>query len=438
MLRPTGRTLGIRSPTDTRAVSTGDLTVTASTISQFSAFVKQYFNPQEVDNLTKCNRPLWGRVNKNEDISGDPWIVPVLYVNGQGLAAISHAKAQTNATNTKGARWSIDVANYFASVSIGDKVMMATRNNAGAFLDNKTTEIEALYGSVGDAFATYCYRNGGGAIGTIQAIAGNVITLTNRTDAFFFEFGMVIAACSDDGTNTSTTPRVGTSDVTVVDRTNGQITLTAVPGTFAVGDSLFRDGDVVANTGTLLMHGVSAFITSTDSPATLWGQARTSDPQRLAGCRVPANQLPGKGIEERIQLLGSLMAGTYRAMTASGDWEIYLHPEDMQTLNISLQAKGIRELTDDSTQFGYTYVEVYAGGMKMKIFADPFCQKGTLWMLYMKSWTLGSYGPPIKRVNGDGLELLRSATTNDYELRLTGYPEIVCNAPGRNGFVPVV
>lgn len=411
--------------------------MTASTISQFSAFIKQYFNPQEVDNLTKCNRPLWGRINKNEDISGDPWIVPILYVNGQGLAAISHAKAQTNASNVKGDRFSIDVANYFASVSIGDKVMMATRNNAGAFLDNKTTEIEALYGSVGDAFATYCFRNGGGALGQISAINGNAVTLTDRTAAFFFEFNQVLVGCQDDGTNTGTTPRAGSSAVTNVDRTNGIVTVASIPGAWQVGDFLFRDGDVVANTGTLLMHGISAFITATDSPGTLWGVTRTSDPQRLAGCRVPTNQLGGKGIEERIQLLGALMAGTYRAMTASGDWEIYLHPEDMQTLNISLQAKGIRELTDDSTQFGYTYVDVYAGGMKMKIFADPFCQKGTIWMLYMKSWTLGSYGPPIKRVSGDGLELLRSATTNDYELRLTGYPEIVCNAPGRNGFVPV-
>ena len=411
--------------------------MTASTISQFSAFIKQFFNPQEVDNLTKCNRPLWGRMNKNEDISGDPWIVPIQYVNGQGAAAISHAKAQTNASNVKGDKWAIDVANYFASISIGDKVMMATRNNAGAFLENKTTEIESLYGTVGDSFATYMYRNGGGAIGQISAINGNVITLQDRTQGFYFEFGMTVAACSDDGTNSGTTPRVGTSTVSTIDRTNGLVTLAAVPGTFQVGDFLFRDGDVVANTGTLLMHGLQAYITANDSPAALWGVTRTTDTQRLAGCRVPTSQLAAKGIEERIQLLGSMMAGTYRAMTASGDWEIYLHPEDMQTLNISLQAKGIRELTDDSTSFGYTYVEVFAGGMKMKIFADPFCPKGSLFILYMKSWTLGSYGPPIKRVTGDGLELLRAATTNDYELRLTGYPEVTTNAPGRNGFVPI-
>jgi hypothetical protein len=33
--------------------------------------------------------------------------------------------------------------------------------------------------------------------------------------------------------------------------------------------------------------------------------------------------------------------------------------------------------------------------------------------------------------------MLRYATTNDYELRLESFPQLVTNAPGYNGRVPV-
>jgi hypothetical protein len=412
----------------------------ASTLVTFDAFIKEYYNPQKVEDLTRGGKPFYSRVQKNSEVTGDPWVVPILYGNPQGTSAGTLANAQTGASGTGGnivsVKWAISMASYFGSVSIGDKVIMASRNNMGSFLQDKTVEIDGLYEQFANDLAMQCWSNGGGATGQIATISGNVLTLVRPQDAFNFEIGEYIGACSDDGTNTGTTPRTGSTYVTAIDRISGAITVNSAAGitSLAALDYIFRLGNVIANTATTIFSGVQAFITTTLAPGTLWGVTRTADIQRLSGSKVPSNLLSGKGIEERIQLLGVLMQGRYRGM-GTGNFECYLHPEDWQNLTISVQSRGIRPLEDTDTKFGYQYIEVIAGGKRMKVFSDPYCPKGLAYIMRMDNWTLGSYGELIAPVNGDGLQMLRASTTNDYEFRLKSYPNLVNNAPGFSGVV---
>jgi hypothetical protein len=413
-----------------------------STISQFDAFLKNYFNPQKVEDLTRAGKPFFGRIKKNEDVSGDQWNVPILWSNPQGLSGGSLANAQTATGNIKGDKWAILMGDYFGTVSIGDKVIMASRNNAGAFLDNKTTEIEGLYEAFSNDLALYLFRNGGGSTGRINAtyVSGNVIGLADPRDTFNFEVNEYVQASAGDGTGASDAARAGNTFITGVDAVNGTITLSNAAGItgLAANDFLFRLGNIASGgTGALIMHGVQAYITATSAPAALWGVTRSTQVQRLSGCKVATADVNGKGIEERIQLLGAYMAGRFRAMTSGGSYECYLHPEDWQTLTISVQTRGIRPLEESDTKFGYEYIDVIAGGKRMKVFADPYCPKGNAFILRMDNWVLGSYGQLVRTLNGDGLTMLRAATTNSFEYRLQGYPEVSCNAPGFSGFVPM-
>ncbi len=413
----------------------------SSTIAGFIAFLKNYFNPQKVEDLTRAGKPFFSRIKTNEDVSGDIWTVPILVGNPQGVSAGTLANAQTGQSAVAGIKWLINMGNYFGSTLIGDKVIMASRNNMGAFLENKKTEIEGLYESFANDLAIQLWRNGGGAIGQIQQISTNTITLTKPQDVFNFEVNEFVMACADDGTNTGTTPRTGSTFVTGVDRKNGTVTLNSAAGitSLGVGDFLFRLGNAVANTSTLLLHGVQAYITASDSPGALWGVTRSTstDIQRLTGCKMPIADVNGKGIEERIQLLGAYMQGRYRAMTSGGNYEAWLHPEDWHKLNLSCQNRGERSLTEDETKFGFEYINVIAGGKRIKTFSDPYMPQGSGFILRMDNFVLGSYGPLISPVNIDGLTLLRQGTTNDYEYRLKSYPEMSCNAPGFSGFFPI-
>src|SRR5262249_16336999 len=139
---------------------------------------------------------------------------------------------------------------------------------------------------------------------------------------------------------------------------------------FADNDFLFRSGDFKGNTSVFIIAGLGAFIWPDESPTVLYGMTRTSDPQRLAGCRVASADLVGKGNEERIQLLGSYMVGRYKG---PGPSHGFLNPEDWQNLSISLQSRGTRPLQDNSTRFGFMALEVVMGGKLVKLYPDKFC-----------------------------------------------------------------
>lgn len=414
----------------------------ASTLSSFDAFLKQYYNPQKVENLTMAGKPFFAKIKKNEAIGGASagWIVPILYVNPQGVSN-NLANAQTAAAgtggNVQGVKWAISMGDYSGSVSIGDKVLMASRNNIAAFLEDRTTEIDGLYEQFSNSLSQYLWRNGGGATGQRASASTNVITLVNPQDVFNFEVGEYVIAASDDGSAAADNRRAGNTYVTAVDRINGTITLNsaaAITG-FADNDYLFRLGDYAGSVVTTFMKGVDAFVTSSTTPGTLWGVTRTTDIQRLSGCKIATADTSGKGIEERIQLLGAYMAGRFRAMTASGTYECYMHPEDWQNLAISMQARGTRSLTDSTTSFNFEYIELLAGGKRIKTYADPYIVKGTAYILRMENWVLGSMGELIRTLNGDGLTMLRAVSSNDYEYRLQSYPAVSCNAPGFQGRV---
>lgn len=414
----------------------------ASTLTSFDAFLKQYYNPQKVEDLSKAGKPFYAKIKKNEAIGGAGlgWIVPVLVTNPQGTAT-TLSQAQTSAAgaggNVVGFKWAIGMGDYSGSVSIGDKVIMASRNNIAAFLEDQTTEINGLYEQHSNNLAQYLWRDGGGAIGVIASGGTTTaMTLTRATDAFNFQVGQAVVASANDGTGTGNVLLAGSAFVTAVDRVAGIITIGVAQGAWANASFLFRAGDFAGSVSqTALMKGVDAFITSSTSPGVLWGVTRTSDPQRFSGCKIAAADVAGKGIEERIQLLGAYMAGRFQAMQAGGNYECYLHPEDWQNLSISLQSRGIRSLTDATTSFNFEYIEVLAGGKRLKTYADPFIVKGTAYILRMDNWVLGSMGELIRNLNGDGLSMLRAVSSNDYEYRLQSYPAVSCNAPGFNGRV---
>lgn len=416
----------------------------ASTLTTFDAFLQTFYNKTKVENLTQSGKPLYSRIKKNEAVSGRTWNAALQYANPQGVAGaggLSAAQASAGVANgggnVQGVQWAIQMGDYSGSVSIGDKVLMATRNNVAAFLEDQTTEIDGLYEQFATCLALYLWRNGGGSTGVIGSGGTTAtIVLATPSDGFNFEVGESVVASANDGSASGNVLLAGSTFITAIDRTSGTITLNAAQAAWVNGSFLFRSGDFAGNISQVsIMKGVDAYVTASTTPGTLYGVNRNLDVQRLSGCKMAPADIAGKGIEERIQQLGAFMAGRYRAMAASGSYECYLHPEDWQNLSISLQSRGIRSLTDTSTSFNFEFIEVLAGGKRLKVFADPYVVKGSAYILRMENWILGSYGELIRTLNGDGLTMLRAVSSNDYEYRLQAYPAVACTAPGYNGRV---
>lgn len=406
----------------------------ASTLTTFDFALKERYTDKKVENLCFAERTVLGMLAKDEEFQGDGEPVPVIHAAPQGIAVVL-ATAQGNASNVVGKKFVVTAGDLSGSVDIGDKVIMASRGNPGAFLQNKAAEIDGLYEQMSDVLAIAIASNGGNSIGYLAAAPGSTTyTLSNASDTVNFEVDMELNASLNDGSSTSHALLASAATVTAVDRNAGTVTVGTNPWSGAgAGIYLFREGTFYGNVGDVITFGIPAYVWSDATPPALYSMTRTSDVQRLAGGRVPSADLSGLGIEERIQKLGAYATGRWKG---PGYDCFVMHPEEWQNLAIALQSRGQRSLTDNSTSFGYEYLEVIAGGKRGKVFADRFFPRGHVFGLSMKSWKLKSMGKLIHALSGDGLNMLRKSTTNDYEYRLVSYPGLACNAPGNNGRAP--
>jgi hypothetical protein len=405
---------------------------------------ERYLDSSIVEKLMYPENVLFGLIKKGEGMMGDNLPVPILYGNPQGVAS-PFTTAQTNASlaggggNIQTAKWNITTGDYHAVVHIGDKVLMASRANQGAFLEDKRLEIDGLYETASENLSIYLWGNGGQALGRIGAIlatgAGGSIRLEETSSVANFENLMNLVASANDGSDAAHALRAGSDQLIGISRSDGVLTFdntTDITG-LAVGDYLFREGDFFGTAGSIIIRGVQAFITATKTPPALWGisaATRATDPERFAGCRVDSSFTAGKSYEERMTILFSQMTGRFKAKAPTA---VFTHPEDFQVLATQLSGRGIRPLQDSSTKFGYSKIDIATSGGTVPIYADRHCPKGTFFGLRMADWGMDSMGEMLHPQNGDGLTMLRRSTTTDYEYRLISYPLAYNRAPKNSG-----
>jgi hypothetical protein len=412
-----------------------------STLTTFDALLKEdYIDNNRVEELIYPDNVLLGKLEKRGDTGmvGDQMPVPIIYSLPQGLAS-GFTNAQAGNSNIKAQKFVITAGDYHGVVEIGDKVLMASRTNQGAFLENKVAEIDGLYEQAGENYSKYIYGNGGQALGRISAINSNVITLVNSADSMNFEVGMTVVASDADGSLAADALRDSGDSTTVsnINRATGDITLAsaaAISG-LAVNDYLFRKGDFFGDQGVVIIKGVQAFMPATDSLPDLWGitQAnRQLDVQRFGGCRVDPTLLGAKSFEQRIKLLFAQMTGRFKAKAPTA---VFMHPEDFDVLDTAMGARGQRDLSDSEAKFGYSSISVTTTAGKVPIFPDRHCPLGDAIALRLDNWWLFSMGELFHVQNGDGLQMLRKGDSTDYQFRIISYAGLACNAPKNNGRV---
>lgn len=421
----------------------------ASTLTQFDAFLKEYYSTQQIANLTYKDRPLYSRIKKDPNQSGKHYVHPVLYGNPQGHGS-SRSYAQTGSTQTLGGNsrssdWVVPYGDYADSVDIGDKVIRASRNDIGSFLRNQKVEIDGLYEGFADIMGYYVYADVGHALGSGTESGGTVTLTSSANDIVNFEVGQILVASARDGTTSSDTligaPSLGyvksvnyNAGTFVVSTTSGGNagTPTSWTGTMY----FFRSGDFGGGlvTGTnRIMIGLNGWVPVSDpSSATFEGVDRTVS-TRLSGVRLTASDVSGLGIEQRVKRLCTRMSGRAGSKPAK---EVYMNPETWQSLSDALESRGVRDVGVKDAQFGYMSLQLATAGGMVDVFADRFCPSSTIFALNLDYIFLGSIDQVPTVVNGDGLSMLRKSSTDDYEHRIVSYPAFCVTAPGNQGRVP--
>lgn len=234
-----------------------------------------YPNNVVVDDLyTECAALA---IANKVDFPGDRYVVKVKYASSGVGASASYATANTNRTSSEAAEFLVTESDIFSSGGIDNKTILKLGTNKNDFrraLDMEMTSCKEGYTRpIANAF----YGEQNGAIGRISTISGGgVIVLTNKNDHKYFHKGQTLNASSDPAAGSP--DRVATGTVESVDRTKGEVTLSAAPALWVANDYLYVQGMFNASA-----KGFFLWCPETVTPTAFYNVDRTKGRFELAG-----------------------------------------------------------------------------------------------------------------------------------------------------------
>jgi len=372
--------------------------------------------------------------------------------------------------------WLVQNGDYTGTVLIRDKdAEEGDASNEASYLRAVVMETDALIEEFGEIFETYLMSFGSGvaagagvrqpkSLGRFTQAgigASGLMTMDTPEDAHNFQIGMALVGI--DETNATVilgaAPATSVSWVVAVDTEAGTITVSGTQGgagtTNAAWDAaanavqVFRYGDYAnytsgspvaagtnnsgAQSGVYIIDGFQDWITPTSTPGTKFNVSRNVD-SRLTGVRLSTAKSVGS-IENRILQLATEIQitsgnkGPLKCIVNSRQWTKLVG--ELKSRGITPHESSVKGAT---TSFGYSAIYVDLPQGRCEVIPSPHLQQTLCLMLNLKSWHFCATRGMFPRVmNGDGLRLLRKASSDDYEFRTTCYAHLACQYPSWNG-----
>lgn len=402
----------------------------AQDVTNYSAILKEYYNPDRVAKMILSSSPFLAMVPKKR-IFGSSWPLPVIYAGTSGRSA-NFTTALANKGQTSSTRFQITTNEDYALASISRKLLLASESDLGAFLPAAQTNIDAAFTQLRRSLAICAFRDGSGARGQVSSYTPgppDEITLTSVADAVNFQVSDVIVfrATKSGGAVSST------ATITAINRSTGVLTIAGTAP--AANDYIFCEGDADS-----VLSGLEGWLPSTTPTSTsFFGVDRTVDTDMLGGVRYN-----GTGLMRFEALInGQSQIG------AIGDGRpshAFLNPEDFRQLILELESQARRYRDADvsvpvrkgtNAAVGFTGVIVQGDAGEFQVFSDRFCPAGVCYVLQLEDWKMCHMGPELVDIVGRDSDkgMLTETTTDGYEIRITSYPQLACAAPGHSGVI---
>lgn len=432
------------------------MTDPGSTPTLLDGFLKDNYDSEEIARLVNEEHPFLDMLDTNKRGTGRRWIVPFIDGNPQGHASTvagAQTAAETSMTGSviSGDDWQIPWGDYSDHVDIGHKAMLMTRNDAGAFFEDKKEEVDGLYRGFADVMERYMLHDQGKTL-TVGGFTDStgVETLNDITEIVNFEKGMLVQASANTGNSTSDS-LLGSGSIGYVFKVNynaGTFTVAtsaanAIAGTAGTPSGwtgtmfAFRNTDFGGtSTPNVILAGYGACNPSTDPGATAFqGIDRSIDIVRRSGVRLTSAQVSGLGLEDRIKKLCTAMG--YLGKPAK---KVMLHDLNWLGLANSLEGRGLRSLDDGVKvgRFSFPALKLATPRGMVDIFANRFMPPDTIYAFDPAGISVATLGGFPEVINGDGLEMLRKAAANVYEYRLYCAPGYIHRKPPMTGRCPAV
>lgn len=416
-----------------------------------AGILKDYYTDDRVLNMIYQRNPFLQKVEVMTDFTGNHLPVPVTYAPVEGRSAtIGTAITNALATNSQVARFQLLRGQDYSVAYIDRQTMLATADNAGAFIAAATLEIDNAIIALKRSIAQTLFRSGYGDVGQIDyantVVSSNVIYLALPSDVVNFEIGMrLVAAATLTGVlRTAPSNGAGSNYVTAIDRSAGTVTMNSnlndsangIGTNIANGDILFVQGDRAsgASPGITKFPGLAGWLPSV-APVVGGGDSffqvdRSADPTRLAGSRINGTNEPLEDV-----LIDTLHTV---ALNEGNPDTVFCSYNRHAQLVKALSTRGQIFQRDTSPTLGYGGFEIAGpNGIKTEIIPELNCPDNRIYCLSMDTWKLYSLGPLVAPVNEDGLEFVRVAGVDSFEWRWASYAVLGCRAPAHNAVILV-
>jgi len=406
-------------------------------ITAFAAALKYLYPSEAIRNLVYQNNPLFALIAKDESFTGSSSSEPITYGTPQNR---SNTFANANTVNTTSLikAFLLTRKQNYSMASIANEALMASRDDKGAFLKAAKYEIDNALLALTRSIAQQIYRSGTGTIGQISASAtinssSTAVAMTNPEQIVNLEVGMAIAFSATDGG----AARSGTAYVVMIDRAAGTFlcsgtvngspaSLASLVSGVAVSDYIYQNaGDV-----NLAITGLSGWLAGSDIANTgdsFFGMNRAADKVRLGGIKYDGSS---QTVEEAI-----IDAAGIIAREGGRPDMLFISFKDFRNL---VKAVGSRQIYTDvnvdeaKVRIGFTALILNTAVGAVKVVPDLNCPVGVAFLLQMDTWKLKSLGEAVNLFDGDGLMMIRDASSDALNIRCFSYAQVSCRAPGFN------
>ncbi len=416
----------------------------ANVSNQVAALKELYTGDDYMKDLVYKKNPFLALVPKDESpggFAGKYIPVPLIYGTPQGRSA-AFATAQTNQTAPQLASFFVYRVSNYQLVTITNELLEATKDNAGAFVDEAKLNMDTGFRNISNDLALDLFGDGSGSRGQISSISTGVITLSSSQSVVNFEVGMALVSYSVSGSTYTQSTSAAVGYVIAVNRSAGTVTVSATAGGAAgtptnwstsfpylgvSGDVAF--GAISATTSFLKVSGLGAWIPTTAPGASdsFWGVNRSADVTRLGGVRFDGS---GESIEE------ALVDGAALVAREGGQPDMcFMNFTSYAALEKSLGAKvQYVDVKHDEADIAFAGIRIHAPYGPITIIPDRSCPAQTAYLLQMDTMKLRSLGkaPHVLTYGLEGLEGIRVGNADALEIRIGYYGNLICNAPGWN------
>lgn len=402
------------------------MTTTGSNLTTFDAMMKDYYTDDRVENTIYPDNPFFALLPKSDRFPGRKLPIPIVFANGQGRSA-SFPLAQSQSLTQVSQVESFDLTRVkdYGVVAIDTETIEASEGDEGAFLEAKVVEVDGTINALTRSLCISLFRKGWGKLGVVGSTTGSTITLDPISDAHNFEVGQTLVfSSSEDGATLRDSG--DTLIVAGVNRNTGVVTTTAatsgVSGMVA-GDTIFTLGDRQdsATPTRLKVAGLEDWApASAPASTSYFGVDRTVD-SRLYG--VSYNGASDDISDALINGIALSAALGYKQDYCFVSFQKYADLEkELQDQVRYVDLKGPGEI-------GFRGIVLNGPRGPVKVLADQNCPSNKAFAVQMAHLKLHTIGKPIRALAGDGLQMLRQATSDGVEIRYGFKGNLGCAAP---------